>query len=257
MECFATLLPTVIPGIGGIADDLIHTLSSPRQPSPHADTSSGLLASAINDAAGFASSVDSKDQTGAANAAAKAALQAVATNATSLAQAALESTHARQQMLRTQLLNVCILMEPCNDAENNVFAMLQLLRGKIRLTAEDRHLLRSCWLTAHSLVHQFLGLATGAMLDTVTDVTANAAFANVVSATKNNSKYDSIKNGMKDLGAEVSPDLVANVHDLWVALRGATLVGMQTVKAFADGLQATTTTSAAQPTTRTFAAAST
>lgn len=230
MGGFLALVPSLVPAIGTIVTDVVNAVkggATATSASKDATAPSGDTATSIAGDTNFQSAVQNRQKNNAANAAA-AAVPATAVQAG--ASKSLSASGSVAQSLSKQLQAVVALLKPCYEAEDCVYAMMQIA-GKAKLDDDDKSSLSNQWTTADKNIKQ---LSVG-LVGSIADPSAQNAFQAVIDAV-NKILYTQIDDGLKVIGDSLSNEIQTDINDLWIWLDGATRAGMTTIESISQGL---------------------
>jgi hypothetical protein len=234
MGGFAALLPTIIPAAETIVEKVIAAIKGTAPAPAGHGALSGPLATAISNASGFGPAVKSRDQTGAANAAAAAVPGGVSDPTKTGAKAALDSTSANKAKLAAQLLAVRQLLDLCHEAHYCLFSVYFMMNKNGKLDQPDKDLMKDAWGAAAKDITAFIDQARKTIPTISPSSGAKIAFQNLLQGW-DNPLYSQIGEKLKTIGDSAPAPLIANTLSLFNLVSTAAIAGAVTLEEVATG----------------------
>ena len=238
MGGFAAVLAGIIPVAETIVTSIANKIKAGAQGPASPTTPSGPVATAITGAPGFAQSVEKKDQTAAANAAAAAVPAAVQQQVADGVKAALAQAGVAQKNAAAQLKAVAALLDASSVAEDYLFAIDRFISSpqKATFSDEDKTLLKLWWASADTKYAQLKSVAASATTspDLLDDGPTASAFRAAIGY--NTEDYGQIGDSLKSIGASIPAGTIANVKILANCLNQASIQGAVTINAISKAL---------------------
>jgi hypothetical protein len=233
MGTFATAVTALVPAIGTLAKDVVTAIkgsASPQVRGGDGPAPSGATAKAISADTDFKNAVGKKQPHNAANAAAAAIPE---DDVKAGAAKSVSDSGAKAKTLGEQLSAVVGVLDPCYDAEDNIFAIKEL-DGKSVLDEEDKKMLSFWWAAADGLISS-ISAAGKNSFEELGDSNAINAFQAIARAQKG-ADYLALAAWMKSPGDSVPEAQQIYADNLWLWLKAGTVVGMDTIKQIVAGL---------------------